>query len=405
AIQLQDAYIQDRIDYINSTDALDEYAKQKQIKSLKSDPIAYARNLAPFEITETPHSEFLNSLEQVQQTEQQVPVAETQEVEVGGIVRGFESISGNNNVGDLRNKIPQSTSGIEIVEGNDGNQYAVAFSRKGADGQVIFEQGASTPRSGYISASIKIEDGATEQQIQQAKQQAADRLNAILPTVKNGKIDKAAIQQVLSKNLQDTQKQTNLAADETGKIQPERTGDGRGRTKSRKFTPLEGAPSVPGVNGPDPQLVAVAEQYAADNGIDLKRQSEYVEVDENRARRIADAYEQMADDPQNPKVKEAYQDLVNQTIAQYQALVDAGYKFWFMDLNIPSNAEYASTPYNALRDLRQNKEMGVFPTTDGYGEEGITQEQIDNNPLLQDTGIMWPVGGLDGEMMPVLAND
>jgi hypothetical protein len=208
-----------------------------------------------------------------------------------------------------------------------------------------------------------------------------------------------------NKNLQDSQKQINLAADETGKIQPERTGDGRGRTESRKFTPLEGAPSVPGVNGPDPQLVAVAEQYAADNGIDLKRQSEYVEVDEDRARRIADAYEQMADDPQNPKVKEAYQDLVNQTISQYQALVDAGYKFWFMDLNIPSNAEYASTPYNALRDLRQNKEMGVFPTTDGYGEEGITQEQIDNNPLLQDTGIMWPVGGLDGEMMPVLAND
>jgi hypothetical protein len=211
--------------------------------------------------------------------------------------------------------------------------------------------------------------------------------------------------QVAKTNLQETEKTINLAADEKGNIQPERAGDGRGRTESRKFTPLEGAPSVPGINGPDPQLVAVAEQYAADNGIDLKRQSEYVEVDEDRARRIADAYEQMADDPQNPKVKEAYQDLVNQTIAQYQALVDAGYKFWFMDLNIPSNAEYASTPYNALRDLRQNKEMGVFPTADGYGEEGITQEQRENNPLLQDTGIMWPVGGLDGEMMPVLAND
>jgi hypothetical protein len=211
--------------------------------------------------------------------------------------------------------------------------------------------------------------------------------------------------QVAKTNLQETEKTINLAADEKGNIQPERAGDGRGRTESRKFTPLEGAPSVPGVNGPDPQLVAVAEQYAADNGIDLKRQSEYVEVDEDRARRIADAYEQMSDDPQNPKVKEAYQDLVNQTIAQYQALVDAGYKFWFMDLNIPSNAEYASTPYNALRDLRQNKEMGVFPTADGYGEEGITQEQRENNPLLQDTGIMWPVGSLDGEMMPVLAND
>ena len=203
----------------------------------------------------------------------------------------------------------------------------------------------------------------------------------------------------------DNQKETNFVQNETGNIQPERTGDGRGRTESRKLTPLEGAPAVPGINGPDPQLVAVAEKYAADNGIDLKRQSEYVEVDEQRAKRIADAYEQMADNPQDPKVKEAYQDLINQTIAQYQALVDAGYKFWFMDLNIPSNEEYAASPYNALRDLRQNKEMGVFPTTDGYGEGDITQEQIDANPLLADTGIKWPVGGLDGEMKPVLAND
>ena len=203
----------------------------------------------------------------------------------------------------------------------------------------------------------------------------------------------------------DNQKETKFVQDETGNIQPERTGDGRGRTESRKLTPLEGAPTVPGINGPDPQIVGVAEKYAADNGIDLKRQSEYVEVDEQRAKRIADAYEQMADNPQDPKVKEAYQDLINQTIAQYQALVDAGYKFWFMDLNIPSNEEYASTPYNALRDLRQNKEMGVFPTTDGYGEGDITQAQIDANPLLSDTGIKWPVGGINGEMKPVLAND
>jgi GNAT superfamily N-acetyltransferase len=221
----------------------------------------------------------------------------------------------------------------------------------------------------------------------------------------NPTLVKAVEDSLSNKNLVSSQKQTKFAQDETGNIQPERTGDGRGRTESRKFTPLEGAPAVPGINGPDPQLVGVAEKYAADNGIELKRQSEYVEVDEQRAKRIADAYEQMANNPQDPKVKEAYQDLINQTIAQYQALVDAGYKFWFMDLNIPSNEEYAASPYNALRDLRQNKEMGVFPTTDGYGEGDITQAQIDANPLLADTGIKWPVGGLDGEMKPVLAND
>jgi hypothetical protein len=199
------------------------------------------------------------------------------------------------------------------------------------------------------------------------------------------------------------EKKSKFAKDET--VRPQPTGDRTGRTEGSTITPLEDTPSVPGVNGPDPQLIAVAEQYAKDNGIPFKRQAEYVKVDEKRAKRIADAYEAMANDPQNPKVKEAYQNLIKQTIAQYEALVKAGYKFWFMDLNIPSNADYASTPYNAIRDLRKNKEMGVFATTDGYGESGLTELDVENNPLLADTGIQWGVGGLDGPKKNVLAND
>ena len=188
-------------------------------------------------------------------------------------------------------------------------------------------------------------------------------------------------------------------------LQSKRTGDRGRRTEGRKLTTLEGTPTIQGLEGPDEQLIAVAEKYAANNGIKLKRQSEYVKVDPERAKRIADAYEQMADDPNNPKVKKAYKELIRQTIAQYQALVDAGYKFWFMDLNIPSNLDYASSPYNALRDLRQNKEMGVFPTTDGYGNSELTESDVAKNPLLAETGIEWSVGGLDGPKKAVLAND
>jgi hypothetical protein len=413
----------------------------------------------------------------------QVATQESQKVEIGGTIRGHQTILGEEAIGDIREQLPNQNNGTIVVEGKDGGQYAVAFSRKGADGKNIFEQGTTTPRPGYISASVKIAENATPEQVQAAQQEAQRNLEVILPTVVGGVINAQAVNDVMvqqapiskmettaeteqvatyraeeqaelikaipkiesykvngeidktlmpktvlakynkiynkydklispllqtieqKKNLVINQKETNLAPDETGKIQPERTGDGRGRINSGRLTPLEGSPSVPGINGPDPQIVGVAEKYAADNGIDLKRQAEYVELDEERAKRLADAYEQMADDPQNPKVKEAYQDLVNQTIAQYQALVDAGYKFWFMDFSLPSNEEYASTPYNALRDLRQNKEMGVFATIDGYGEDGITQEQIEANPMLADTGLMWPIGGIDGKMMPVLVND
>jgi hypothetical protein len=79
---------------------------------------------------------------------------------------------------------------------------------------------------------------------------------------------------------------------------------GRG-PEVRNLAPLEGSPSVQGFSGPDPRLISIAEQYAKDNGIDYRRQSEYVQVDEDRARRIADAYDQMPHAPQDPEVKEA----------------------------------------------------------------------------------------------------
>jgi hypothetical protein len=202
----------------------------------------------------------------------------------------------------------------------------------------------------------------------------------------------------------DNKKTPNLAQNETGRIQPQRTGDGRtARSAISKNAPLEGAPTIQGATGPDPGLVSVAEKYADENDIDLKRQGEYVELDEQRAKRIADAYEQMADDPQNPKVKEAYAELIKQTKAQYQALIDAGYKFWFVDVKNPDNIDYISSPYNAMRDLRQNKQMGVFPTEQGFGSN--EDMDVSKNPLLEDTGIMWPSGGLDGEMKIVTAND
>ena len=189
---------------------------------------------------------------------------------------------------------------------------------------------------------------------------------------------------------------------ENEKVQSQRKGDRGGRTESRAITPLEGAPSVPGFTGPDSQLVAVAEEYARENGIPYKRQAEYVKVDEGRAKRIAQAYEDMKHDPQNTKVKEAYENLIKQTIAQYEALVKAGYKFWFINTNIPSNQEYAQSPFNAMRDIRNNKEMGVFPTTDGFGSSDI---DVKDNPLMVETKFKWPVGGVDGQMKPVLAND
>jgi hypothetical protein len=173
----------------------------------------------------------------------------------------------------------------------------------------------------------------------------------------------------------------------TDEVRPERGGDKRDGRPARSLAPLEGGPIVEGATGPDEELVSVAEKYARDNGIDLRRQAEFVKVDEARAKRIADAYEAMEDRPQDPEVREAYDNLIRQTRAQYDALVDAGYEFTFFD---KETDPYSGDPWAAMIDLRNNKRMAVYGTYAGYGSEGMPATAAAGNPLLQDTGLRWP---------------
>ena len=169
------------------------------------------------------------------------------------------------------------------------------------------------------------------------------------------------------------------------------------------LTPLPGAPKVPGFNGPIPAIVDVARSYAAGVGISLKRQARYVEVDEARARRIAQAYADMPHAPQDPRVKAAYANLIRQTRAQYDALTKAGYKFTFIDVSKPADQVYAASPFNALRSLANSKTMGIFPTDGGFGSDATFDPS--SNPLLADTGLTWPASIDGGPKKRVLAND
>lgn len=166
-------------------------------------------------------------------------------------------------------------------------------------------------------------------------------------------------------------------------------GDRAGRYSGGGLTPLPGAPIVAGASGPDQNLVAVAEEYARANGIDLKRQATFVDVDPARAFRIASAYEAMPHAPNDPMVREAYAALIEQTTDQYRALEAAGYKFWFMD---PEADPYGGNPWSAMRDLRANKSMAVFPTEAGFGSGA----QV-------NIGLANPKGGADLKPEDVLA--
>lgn len=180
--------------------------------------------------------------------------------------------------------------------------------------------------------------------------------------------------------------------------------DRRAQSRVARGDPLPGVPLKQLVSGPDLGLVDVAQAYARENGIDLKRQAEYVKVDEDRARRIAAAYEAMENAPQDSRVKEAYANLIQQTGAQYRALQKAGYRFWFIDTATDAGLSYADDPWIALKDLRDNKRLGVFPTASGFGSDQTFDATA--NPLFAETGLEWPVGGPDSTTMaPVYAND
>ena len=187
------------------------------------------------------------------------------------------------------------------------------------------------------------------------------------------------------------------AGDVNGRL--EQAGDGGRRNTGGGYPPLAGAPAHAGATGPIAGLVAVAEQYARDNGIDLKRQAEYVQVDPDLGKRIAKAYAAMEHAPNDPRVQATYDALIRETRAQYDALVAAGYTFTFFD---KASDPYKGNPWGAMRDIRDNKTMAVYGTYDGYGNE-VTGFETDKNLLVVPTGLQWPDQA--GVMRDVTAND
>lgn len=170
---------------------------------------------------------------------------------------------------------------------------------------------------------------------------------------------------------------------------------------SRGPQTLKGAPINTlrnNVTGADPELTYWAEEYARRNGIDYRRQTVYVEVDKSRAERIAKEYDKMKHNPQDPKVKEAYENLIRQTTAQYNILAEAGYEFYFFD---ETNDPYNGNPMAAMEELRNNKRMGVFSTEAGYGSDASDLD-VSDNPMLGETGLTWD---FNGKPRKVLAND
>ena len=268
---------------------------------------------------------------------------------------------------------------IDHVQAENGERSILFDSLKDIFGaEKALELYALTEEDGYkqkIQEKVRSFVGVTEKQI--------DKLS-----------------EVIEDNYLNTKNNEQTRTTELG----ESRGDRTRWNPSRGNQTLEGAPintKRKNVTGADPELTYWAEEYAKRNGIDYKRQSKYVEVDVDRAKRIAEAYDKMEHAPQNTTVREAYENLIQQTVEQYNILVEAGYRFYFFDEN---NDPYDGNPMAAMEELRNEKRMGSFATEAGFGtgNEGL---DVSDNPMLADTGLEWGFGSIDGQKKRVLAND
>ena len=125
----------------------------------------------------------------------------------------------------------------------------------------------------------------------------------------------------------------------------------------------------------------IANRLAKRKGFSFRGDETSTEFNKERATRIAKAYEAMANDPNNPEVKAAYQALIDETLEQYQEILKDGY---IVEID---NEDAYNNSQEMIEDVRKNKRLKIFATEAGFGDVQITDEQRKRNPLLQDSGL------------------
>lgn len=146
--------------------------------------------------------------------------------------------------------------------------------------------------------------------------------------------------------------------------------------------PLKGAPAEV---RPNPELRRVAREFARSNGINRPEHDEYIAVDPARAKRIADAFDAMKHSPNDPAVVRSYEAMGRETVAQWKALENAGYKIepWH------GEGEPYKNSAEMKADVANNKHLWYFETNQGFGSGGDASDHF----LLKPSGVV--VNGKD----------
>lgn len=148
-------------------------------------------------------------------------------------------------------------------------------------------------------------------------------------------------------------------------------------------------------NDPNPETKVIATEYKQAKGIEVPEGAPITKLDENKSKSIADAYDAMENNPSDPQVKAAYEAMAQETKDQFDAITKAGVKFEIYE----GQGEPYKNSEEMIKDVRDNKHLFVLSTEKDFGQNPITDQQRNDNPLLRDSGAK----DINGK--PLLMND
>ncbi|QDP57429.1 MAG: hypothetical protein Unbinned2299contig1000_30 [Prokaryotic dsDNA virus sp.] len=309
--------------------------------------------------------------------EKEITADETLEVSVSGLFDGLKT-QGKETM-DLRGNA-RGKDGQIIETKNEEGQRVLTLVKETID---------AYDRPGYVGVSVTLPEGST---------QTANDVKAELENQMNKLTDGKDIS---GKKLNNINELNTSAVDEIVEIKKTETPTTEVSEEVEVKTETiddKGRKAKPGArlfNDPNPETKEISNKYKKEKGIDIPEGEKINELDINKSMEIADAFEDMEDAPNNPEVKEAYEALAEETLEQYKAMTDAGYEIEIYE----GDGEPYANSQEMIDDVKNNKHLYIFSTEQGFGDEGITDQQRIDNAMLNDSGFK------DKNNKPLLIND
>ena len=168
---------------------------------------------------------------------------------------------------------------------------------------------------------------------------------------------------------------------------------------STRYSDLEGVPKTFTVQGRGEiefgrhvSARDAAYEYTDKADLDYKPPRKYAKLNKSRAGRIANEFSSLEHAPNDPEVKAAYRAMIDETVAQYETILETGLEVEFISGEDP----YKGNPRLVMLDVIENNHMFVYSTREGFGSDETFDPS--DNPLLEETG--FEIGG-----KAALAND